>query len=73
MQKHSVPESLVRCLLMHVQGIMGGGRGQGGGAQDNPNDRAIAEEIGSEVCNADLLEFQRLTEQLGQIKDWLHN
>lgn len=51
-----------------AQGIMGG-RGRGGGAQDN--DRAFAEGIGSEVCNADLLEFQRLIEQLGEIREWL--
>ena len=45
---------------------MGGGLPDG--AQD---DQAIAQEIASDVCTADLLEFQRLTEQLEGIKQWL--
>ena len=35
------------------------------------DDRAIARDIASDVFTADLLEFQRLTEQFEAIRHWL--
>ncbi|KAK9868101.1 hypothetical protein WJX84_003709 [Apatococcus fuscideae] len=35
------------------------------------DDRALAKEIAGDVCMADLLEFQRLTEQFEELRRWL--
>ncbi|KAK9827436.1 hypothetical protein WJX74_002240 [Apatococcus lobatus] len=55
---------------IHMRG-MAGGRRQAGKAQ--LDDKAIAEESAREVCTADLLEIQRLTEQLEDVREWLHS
>ncbi len=41
------------------------------GNQSGQDDTAIAKDLAADACMADLLEFQRLTEQLEEVKQWL--
>ena len=51
------------CRVLLLQGALG--------MNNQPDDRVLAREIAQEICMADLIEFQRLTEQFEEIREWL--
>ncbi|KAK9868099.1 hypothetical protein WJX84_003098 [Apatococcus fuscideae] len=55
--------SLVSYGFHSVGGALGGHK--------RSDDRAMARDIAGDVCMADLLEFQRLTEQFEELRQWL--
>ena len=63
---HSVMTFGKKCCISEgclPQGALGGHK--------RSDDRAMARDIAGDVCMADLLEFQRLTEQFEELRQWL--
>ncbi len=60
---HSHKGSRLEQSLWLLQGAMG--------MNTQQDDRVLAREIAQEVCMADMIEFQRLTEQFEEVREWL--